>query len=125
MVRAIESVEEFNDIIFDNIGHGKKYIFCDFYAEWCGPCLSFSPILEELSQKYNKNIYYIKYEIDRDDDMEELSRDEYDIDKIPTFMIFDAGNLKSLHKPITGCNRELIEAKLKALDEGIKRSDDF
>ena len=37
-----------------------KKILIDFYADWCGPCKSIAPVLEELAAEYDGQIYIYK-----------------------------------------------------------------
>ena len=39
---------------------GDKPAIVDFYADWCGPCRSIAPILEELAEEYDGQIYIYK-----------------------------------------------------------------
>ena len=54
----------------------------DFYADWCGPCKTASPILEELSKEYKGKItvYKVDTEVER-----ELSA-VFGIQGIPAFL---------------------------------------
>lgn len=39
---------------------GDKPCIIDFYADWCRPCKTIAPILEELAQEYAGEIYIYK-----------------------------------------------------------------
>ena len=39
------------DETFDNIVKENKIVLTDFWATWCGPCVTLAPILEQLSDE--------------------------------------------------------------------------
>ena len=45
---------------------GDKPAIVDFYANWCGPCRSISPVLEELAKEYEGQIYIYKVNTDKE-----------------------------------------------------------
>jgi len=37
---------------FEGLVTDSEILVVDFWAEWCGPCKSFGPVFEEISNKY-------------------------------------------------------------------------
>ncbi len=69
---------EFNELISNN-----EIVIIDFWAPWCGPCRSFAPIYEKVSDKHT-DIVFAKVNTEEE---EELSN-HFQIRSIPTLMIF-------------------------------------
>jgi len=62
-------------------------VFVDFYADWCGPCRAVSPIVEELSEKYDGKMKFVKVNVDNAPDVAA----KYGVMSIPTLIIFNKG----------------------------------
>lgn len=61
---------------------GDKPCIVDFYATWCGPCKSISPILEELAAEYADKIYIYKVDTDKEQELAAA----FGIRSIPTLL---------------------------------------
>jgi len=48
---------------------GDKPAIIDFYADWCGPCKSIAPVLEELASEYNEKIYIYKVNTEEEQEL--------------------------------------------------------
>ena len=66
----------------------KKPVLVDFWAQWCGPCQNMGPIVEEIADEY-PDIRVCKLDIDSAMD---IAR-EYRVMSIPTFLIFENGEV--------------------------------
>jgi thioredoxin 1 len=69
--------DDFEDLISKN-----DFVIIDFWAPWCGPCKSFAPVYEELSEKY-PDIVFAKV----DTEAEQELAGSFNIRSIPTLMI--------------------------------------
>lgn len=75
-------MEKFEDLITSNIP-----ILADFFAEWCGPCKAMKPILEDLKKIKGEKVRIVKVDVDKH---KELAA-QYNIQSVPTLMIFKNG----------------------------------
>ena len=77
---------EFKNLIYDYeknpnewVFKGTKPVVVDFYVDWCKPCRSIAPILEELAQEYSGKVNFYRVNIDNE---EELAK-AFNISSIP------------------------------------------
>jgi thioredoxin 1 len=61
---------------------GDKPALIDFYADWCGPCRTAAPILEELSKEYSGKV--VIYKIDTQ--VEKELAGVFGVSGIPAFL---------------------------------------
>ena len=54
----------------------------DFYADWCGPCKTQDPILEELEAEWS-DVEFEKVNVDEEQDI----ANEYQVRSLPTLVI--------------------------------------
>ncbi len=59
-------------------------VIIDFWAPWCGPCKSFSPIFEESSKAFALKALFIKINTQEEQNIAQ----KYGIQSIPTLLIF-------------------------------------
>jgi thioredoxin 1 len=73
----------------DLIENSEQPVLVDFYADWCGPCKSLSPIIAEVAGEYSGRIKVIKVNVDRNPYVSNL----YQIKGIPTMILFHKGQI--------------------------------
>ncbi|AAV46961.1 thioredoxin family protein [Haloarcula sp. NS06] len=54
----------------------------DFYADWCGPCKTQDPILEDLEEEW-ADVEFEKINVDEEQDV----ANEYQVRSLPTLII--------------------------------------
>jgi len=62
-------------------------VLVDFYADWCGPCKTMSPIVEQVASQYNGKLKVIKVNVDNN----QAAAAQYRVQGIPTFILFRGG----------------------------------
>ncbi len=82
-LQSIQIMETFSKIIND-----EKPVLVDFSAEWCGPCKMMAPELKRFANE-NKNIRVLKVDIDKNP----ASANEFNIQGVPTLILFKKGKV--------------------------------
>ncbi|AGN00124.1 thioredoxin [Salinarchaeum sp. Harcht-Bsk1] len=55
----------------------------DFYADWCGPCKTQDPILDELSEDWGDRFAVEKVNVDEEQEI----ANEYQVRSLPTLIV--------------------------------------
>jgi thioredoxin 1 len=78
----------------------------DFYADWCGPCKTQDPILDELEEEY-PGVNFEKVDVDEEQDV----ANEYQVRSLPTLVIENDDGIVERFVGVT--QRDDIEAALQ------------
>lgn len=84
-MKEIQNTSELEQLI-----KGDKPILIDFYADWCGPCQTLLPIVDELADKYKDDVEIVKVNVDH---QKELAL-KYNVRNIPALFFVDKGEIK-------------------------------
>jgi thioredoxin 1 len=77
------------------------------YADWCGPCKMFAPVLEEIAKKDDIQILKVDW------DQNKSYVESIDVHSVPTTFIYKDG--KIVEKFSGFLPKEVLEKKLKEL----------
>lgn len=84
-------------------------VLVDFYADWCGPCQIYGPIIEEIAKSLDGKIKVGKLNVDQNPTITE----KYGIMSIPTTIIFKAGEV--LKQFLGAQPKEILEQEISKL----------
>ena len=95
---------------FNTIINSDTPTLVDFFATWCGPCKTMSPIVEETKNILGEKAKVLKVNVDHN---REVSM-KYNIRSIPTMVIFKNGEIV-WRKPGVTSSKDLVEEVNKFL----------
>ena len=70
----------------EEVLNSDKAVLIDFYADWCGPCKMFSPIIESVAEE-NEDVKVVKIDVDNAQDL----AIKYQVMSIPTIVVIKNG----------------------------------
>ena len=72
---------------FQQLIDGDTPVLVDFYADWCGPCKAMEPTIKEVAGIISGKTRVIKLDIDRN----QPTAGKYNVQAVPTFILFRKG----------------------------------
>ena len=81
-------MESFKELI-----NSDTPVLVDFYADWCGPCKAMSPVIRDVAKTVQGKARVIKVDIDKS----VQAAQAYQVQAVPTFIIFKKGSIVWRH----------------------------
>ena len=76
---------------FEKLINSETPALVDYIATWCGPCKMMHPILDELKKRMGEQVKIVKIDVDIPANRQSVYT--YQIQSVPTLMLFKNGTL--------------------------------
>jgi thioredoxin 1 len=90
IVKKVFNLQMEKSNAFAEIIRGETPVLVDFYATWCGPCKTMSPILQDFAKQMGDRVRVLKIDVDKN----QAVANKYKVQSIPTLIIFKNGEIK-------------------------------
>ncbi|MFP4005339.1 MAG: thioredoxin [Candidatus Hadarchaeia archaeon] len=81
----------------------------DFWAEWCAPCKTIEPVMEDLAEKHGKEIFFGKVNVEEEKD----AARNYGVSSIPNVLFIKDGEV--IDRIVGAVPKNEIEKKIEDL----------
>ena len=89
---GIAAIQHVTDDTFEpEVLKSDTAVLVDYWAEWCGPCKSIAPMLDDIAKEYAGRLKVAKINIDEN----QKTPMTYGIRGIPTLMVFKGGKVEA------------------------------
>lgn len=103
----MSNVTEVSASNFDQLLSGDLPVLVDFWAPWCGPCRTLSPIVEELGDDFAGRLAVAKCNVD---DNQDLAM-KYGVMSIPTLVLLKGG--EEVHRVVGAMPKARLVAEIE------------
>jgi len=106
----MQSTIEINETNFKReVLQSTQPVLVDFWAQWCGPCKMFAPLLDEIAVEQNGRAKVVKVNVDESP----MLAQRYNIQSIPTLLYFAGGEVRD--RTVGAVSKQSIISKLEKL----------
>lgn len=76
---------------FEEVINSEIPVLIDYFATWCGPCKMMHPILDDLKKQMGDRVKIVKIDVDVPANRQSVYT--YQIQSVPTLMLFQKGRM--------------------------------
>ena len=105
IIKKVESVERFRDILANNPG----IVIVKFGATWCGPCRKIDPDVNELFSKMPETVQCVMLDIDESIEIYSFLKSKRRVNGVPVLLCYQQGNLNYIpNETVVGANKDQL-----------------
>ena len=102
-------MQQVNEANFEQeVLKNNKPVLVDFSAVWCGSCRQIAPFIEQIANEMADQLKIVQVDVD---ESEQLAL-KYDVQSLPTLLVFKNGEAKVAH--IGGAGKSELVDWIKA-----------
>lgn len=83
-MKEIKNTSEFTQLM-----EQQKPVLVDFYADWCGPCQSLLPIINNLAEEHKEDFEIVKVNVDQNPELAQ----KFQVRSIPALFFLKNGEV--------------------------------